>query len=157
MKYIGLLGYPLSHSISPYFQQAAIDYYKLDIIYQAWEKAPTELREVMEKARAASCLGMNVTIPYKRAVLPYMDELDKTVDEIKAVNTIINQKGKLKGYNTDAPGFLKALLQDGDFNPRGKKAVILGCGGAGRAVAFALCWEGISEILFFNRTSDKAR
>lgn len=111
----------------------------------------------MEKARADSCLGMNVTIPYKESVVPYMDEMDKTAREIKAVNTIVNQKGKLKGYNTDAPGFLKALLLDGAFNPRGKKAAILGCGGAGRAIAFALCWGGIDEILIFNRTLEKAR
>lgn len=110
----------------------------------------------MIKARGQSCLGMNVTIPYKEAVVSYLDELDNTAGEIRAVNTIVNEKGKLKGYNTDIPGFLKALLVDGGFNPRRKKAAILGCGGAGRAVAFALCREGVEEIMLFNRTVDRA-
>lgn len=157
MKYIGLLGYPLSHSISPSFQQAALDYYRLEIVYQLWEKSPGELEEAIKKARGDSCYGMNVTIPYKEAVISYLDELDSTAREIRAVNTIVNQKGKLKGYNTDAPGFLKALNQDGGFSPRGRKAAILGCGGAGRAVAFALCWQGIGEILLINRTIEKAQ
>jgi len=157
LKYVGLLGYPLSHSVSPRFQQAALNYHKLDIVYQLWETPPAELAAAMERARAESCVGLNVTIPYKEAVIRYLDELDQTARQIKAVNTIVNKKGKLRGYNTDAPGFLKALRLDGGFDPRGKKAAILGCGGAGRAVSFALCWEGISEIALFNRTEDKAK
>lgn len=156
MKYIGLLGYPLSHSISPAFQQVALDYYKLDVVYQSWERTLDELSEVIKGARALACLGMNVTIPYKTTVASYLDSLDRTAQEIKAVNTIVNLDKKLKGYNTDAAGFLKALKQDGSFNPAGKKAAILGCGGAGRAAAYALCWGGIKELLLLNRTLDKS-
>ena len=107
--YIGLIGYPVGHSVSPYFQQAALDYYKLDIRYEAWETKPEELESTVNGIRQPEKLGANVTVPYKEAVLPLLDEIDDLASSIGAVNTIVKRGGKLVGFNTDAHGFIKAL------------------------------------------------
>jgi shikimate dehydrogenase len=101
--------------------------------------------------------GANVTVPHKEAVKALVDELDPFAKEIGAVNTIVNANGFLKGYNTDAPGFIRALAEDGDFEPKGKCAYILGAGGAARAVAVALAKSGASRIHIANRTAARAK
>ncbi|MFQ5925703.1 MAG: shikimate dehydrogenase family protein, partial [Dehalococcoidia bacterium] len=112
-RYVGLIGYPLGHSVSPSMQQAAFDHYNLDLRYQAWETEPAEFEAVMERVRQPSTLGANVTVPYKETVMPLMDELDDLALAIGAGNTIVNRGGRLVGYNTDAGGFLRALRQEG--------------------------------------------
>ena len=155
--YIALIGYPLGHSISPLFQQAALDYYHLDIEYQAWEVAPEGLAGALEKLRRPENLGANVTIPYKEKALPFLDRLEGQAREIGAVNTIAKEKGALVGYNTDGPAFLKALREKGGLEPRGQDAVLLGAGGAARALAFSLLRAGIRSLTIYNRGLERAR
>ena len=116
-KYIGLIGYPLKHSISPYFQQAALDYYRLDIRYEAWETNPAQLQAAVNDLRKPQNVGANVTVPYKEAVLPLLDKVDDLANSIGAVNTIVKKDDKLLGFNTDAYGFIEALTNEGQLDP----------------------------------------
>jgi shikimate dehydrogenase len=143
---VALLGYPLGHSISPVFQQAAFEYYQLDIHYEPWEVQPYQLEQTVNRLREETHPGANVTIPHKQTVIPLMDSLDDLARQIGAVNTIVNQEEQLIGHNTDAAGFLRALQQEGGFDPKGKVAVILGAGGAARAVSFALVRAKVGSI-----------
>ena len=153
-KFVGLIGHKLGHSISPQFQQAAFDYLNLDVRYEVWETDKDGLSEVIEGLRDPAKLGANVTIPYKEDVLPFLDELNEPARRIGAVNTIVNRDGKLIGYNTDSSGFIRALRQDGGFEPQGKRAIILGAGGVARAVGFALVDAGVMSLSIINRTTD---
>jgi shikimate dehydrogenase len=154
-KFVGLIGHKLSHSISPQFQQAAFDYLGLDIRYEVWETAKDDLPNAMEGLREAAKLGANITIPYKEAVLPLLDDIDNDARRIGAVNTIVNREGKLIGYNTDASGFMRALRDDGAFSPRNKHVVLLGAGGAARAVGFALVDAGVKSLVVLDRTQSR--
>jgi shikimate dehydrogenase len=145
-RYIGLIGYPLRHSVSPYFQQAALDYYQLDIRYEAWETTPAELPEIVKNLRKRQNIGANVTVPYKEMVLPLLDGVDDLASLIGAVNTIVKKGDKLLGYNTDAYGFMEALDKEGRFNPKGKRVVVLGAGGVARAVSFVLLQREIASL-----------
>jgi len=156
-KYVGLIGHKLSHSISPQFQQAAFDYLRLDIRYDVWETSKDDLPQVMEGLRDASKLGANITIPHKEAVLPLLDKMDNDARRIRAVNTVVNREGKLIGYNTDASGFIRALRDDGAFSPRNKRVVLLGAGGAARAVGFALVDAGVKSLIILNRGMERGR
>jgi shikimate dehydrogenase len=156
-KFVGLIGFGLKHSVSPQFQQAAFDYLSLDMRYEVWETAKDELPKEVEGMRDASKLGANVTIPYKEAVLPLLDDVDNDARRIGAVNTIVNRGGKLIGYNTDASGFMRALRDDGAFSPRNKRVVLLGAGGAARAVGFALVDVGVRSLIILNRSVEKGR
>ena len=155
-QYIGLIGYPLKHSLSPDFQQVALDYCRLDIHYQVWETEAENLPSTINRLRQPENLGANVTVPYKEAVLPFIDEADDLASLIGAVNTIVNRDGKLIGSNTDAQGFLKALHDNAKFQPQNKRVVILGAGGAARAVSFALLQEKVSSLAIANRSLARA-
>jgi len=153
--FVGLIGRGLKHSISPLFQQAAFDHLGLDIRYEVWETEQSELPAVVEGIRQPSKLGANVTIPYKEAVLSLLDVVDRDAQRIGAVNTIVNREGKLTGYNTDSTGFLKALEQEGRFNPTGKSAVLLGAGGVARAASYALLGAGIKSLVVTDIITEK--
>jgi shikimate dehydrogenase len=155
-QYINLIGYPLKHSISPDFQQAALDYYNLDIRYRLWEIEANELRNAIEQMRLTENIGANITVPYKERILGLLDEVDNQASLCGAVNTVIKKNGKLIGFNTDISGFTKALHKDGCFEPKYKNALLLGAGGAARAVGFALIQEEISSLTITNRTLDRA-
>jgi shikimate dehydrogenase len=155
-QFIGIIGYPLKHSVSPEFQQAALDYYKLDIRYELWEVKAADLSSAVDRLRQPQNLGANVTIPYKETTLHLLDGADDFSSLIGAVNTVVNRQGKLLGFNTDAYGFLKALHDDAKFKPENKNVVILGAGGAARAVGFALLEERVSSLIIANRTMAKA-
>ncbi len=135
---IGLIGYPIKHSISPRFQQAALDHHRLDIRYELWETEPARLRSVVDDLRKTENVGANVTVPHKEAVLPMLDRVDELVAAVGAVNTIVKEGDDLVGYNTDVYGFLEALNRVKRFDPAGKRVVVLGAGGAARAVGAAL-------------------
>src|SRR4030042_1883389 len=154
-KYVGIIGHRLKHSISPQFQQAAFDYLNLDVRYGVWETDKEGLPDVIEGLRDPSKLGANVTIPYKENIIPFLDELNELARRIGAVNAIVNRDGKLIGYNTDGTGFIRALRQDGGFEPKDKRAVILGAGGAARAVGFALVDAGVTSLSIINRTTER--
>lgn len=156
-RYIGLIGYPLKHSISPYFQQAALDYYRLDIRYEAWETDPAQLHDIVNNLRKPQNVGANVTVPYKEAVLPLLDEVDDLASSIGAVNTIVKKDDRLLGFNTDAYGFIEALDKEGHFDPEGKQVVILGAGGVARAVGFVLVQRKVTSLAITDGISERAR
>ena len=134
-----------------------MDYYQLDIRYQAWETAPQKLEATIAKLREPQNLGANVTVPHKEAVLPLLDEVDDPASLMGAVNTIVKRDDRLLGFNTDAHGFLQALHKERHFEPQGKQVVILGAGGVARAVCFALVREKASSLLILNRSLARAR
>jgi len=156
-RYIGLIGYPIKHSISPYFQQAALDYYQLDICYEAWETEPAQLQDIVNNLRKPQNVGANVTTPHKEAVLPLLNEVDDLALSIGAVNTIVKKGDRLLGFNSDAYGFIEVLDKEGHFDPEGKRVVILGAGGAARAVGFALVQKNASSLVIINRTFERAQ
>lgn len=153
----GIFGYPLAHSLSPAFQQAAFNHYGLDARYLAWETPPDALAAEVAKLRGGDFIGANVTIPHKQAVMALLDEVDPLAAAIGAVNTIVKRGGRLVGYNTDAHGFMRALKEDAAFEPSGRRALLLGAGGAARAAAFALCQEGAASLVIANRTLERAK
>ncbi len=151
-----MIGYPLGHSVSPAFQQAALDHYGLKMTYERWETPPERADWRFGGLRPKDVLGANVTVPYKEFAFRFADDLDEMARRIGAVNTIVNIGGRLTGYNTDAPGFLRAVREDGGFDPTGLPALVLGAGGAARALAFALAEAGAAPIFIANRTADRA-
>jgi shikimate dehydrogenase len=153
---LGLIGYPLKHSISPYFQQAALDFYRLDIRYEAWETIPVELPAVVKNLRNPENLGANVTVPYKETVLSLLDAVDDLACSIGAVNTIVKKGNKLVGANTDAHGFIEALDRERHFDPRGKRVVMLGAGGVARAVSFVLLQRKIASLAITDGVFERA-
>ena len=118
-KLVGIFGYPLAHSISPAFQQAAFDSYSMDVRYEAWPVPPDELEREFGKLRAEPYMGANVTVPHKQHVMALIDAIDPVAARIGAVNTIVRSGENLTGYNTDATGFIRSLREKGDFEPRG--------------------------------------
>ena len=155
-QFIGVIGYPLKHSVSPDFQQAALDYCKLDIRYEAWEVKADDLPSAINRLRQPQNLGANITVPYKEAVIRLLDRIDDFAGLVGAVNTVVNRDGRLVGFNTDAAGFLKALREDASFEPENKEVLILGAGGAARAVSFALLQEKVNTLIIANRSLAKA-
>ncbi len=156
-RYIGLIGHPLKHSISPYFQQVALDYYRLDIRYEAWETDPAQLRDIVNNLRKPQNIGANVTVPYKETVLPLLDEVDDLANSIGAVNTIVKKDDRLVGFNTDAYGFIEALGKEGHFTPQQKRVVVLGAGGVARAVSFALVERKVASLAVTDGIFERAR
>ena len=152
-----LIGYPLEHSISPVFQQAAFDYCHLDTLYKKWEVEPSGLERAIDLIRQPSCLGANVTIPYKEAVIPLLDGLEGLAPDIGAVNTIVKKGNRLIGYNTDAGGFLRSLREKGGFDPKGKKVAMIGAGGVARAIGFMLVRSGIQSLAIFDIDLERTR
>ncbi len=154
MKQVGLVGYPISHSLSPFMQQAAFDALNIDAKYVLWETTQEQLAGKIASLRSPSVLGANVTIPYKETVLQLVDECDSFAARIGAINTIVNRDGRLFGYNTDTQGFITALLEFDayPFDCAGKKVVILGTGGAARAAAMGLLENEVSEVVLLGRT-----
>jgi shikimate dehydrogenase len=152
----GVIGQSLRHSISAVFQQAAFDTLGLDVYYHAWELAPEALAVHLARLTQPDALGSNVTIPYKLAVLPYLARRDPLVEQIGASNTLVNEDGQLAGYNTDVGGFLRALRDDGGFDPVGADVLLLGAGGAARAVAVALLGAGVGRLWLANHHRRRA-
>ena len=154
---VGIFGYPLAHSISPFFQQAAFDYYSLPVEYLAWPTPPDRLEGEVRKLRDAHYLGANVTVPHKERVTAYLNDVDPWARAVGAVNTIVKEDDRLVGYNTDSYGFIKSLKERGQFEPRDKRVLLLGAGGAARAAAFGLADEGIASLTIANRTFGRAQ
>lgn len=152
---IALFGYPLSHSISPAFQQAAFDSLSIDACYSARPTPPEGLAAEVEKLRAGDHLGANVTIPHKERIRACLDRLDPWAESVGAVNTIVKEDGRLVGHNTDGYGFLRSLEERGGFSPEGKSVLLLGAGGAARAAVFALAERGAGRVLIANRTVER--
>ncbi len=149
---LGIIGFPIGHSISPAFQQAALDHLGIDADYQAWEVDPEGVGEFLQALRQPDKLGINVTVPHKETVIPFLDEMDEGAREAGAVNTVVHREGRLIGYNTDSHGFLQALREARNFRCEGRRVLVLGAGGAARGVVLALIREGVSDLVIANRT-----
>ncbi len=153
---LGIIGHPIGHSISPAFQQAALDHLGIDGTYEPWDVAPDAVEAFVQGLREPEVLGINVTVPHKEAVVPFLDEVDDWAATAGAVNTIVNRQGRLTGHNTDGVGFLGALQDGGGFDPRGKRVLILGAGGAARGVVLALARARSGPLVVANRTAERA-
>jgi len=154
-KIIGIIGENIENSLSPLIHNQIILKHSLNFCYLPFQVTETNLDKTIQGIKALNIKGVNITFPYKEKVIEFLDELEESARRIGAVNTIVNNKGFLTGYNTDVIGFKKSLQEDGKFTIKGEKAVILGAGGAARAVVYALLEEGIEEISIFNRTLEK--
>ena len=156
-KRMFLIGHPVGHSVSPAFQQAALDHLSIDARYEAIDVPESSLPAAVDSLRSPDVLGANVTVPHKEAVIPLLDEVVDDARLIGAVNTIQNRNGTLVGHNTDARGFLRSLHEEAQFDPKGKQALVLGAGGSAKAVTVALAGEGVERIVVANRTQERAR
>jgi len=145
----GVIGDPIEHTMSPAMHNAAFAQVGLDYVYIPFRVKKEGLGQAIDGMRGLNIRGLNVTIPHKVTVIPLLDKLDPLAEKIGAVNTITSDDGVLTGYNTDAGGFLQALLTRG-IEPKGKKIVILGAGGASRAISFILAERG-SNLVILNR------
>lgn len=156
MKRVFLIGDPIAHSLSPAMHNAAFENIGLDVRYELLETPPHKLREAIARVRADDCLGANVTIPHKESVIEYLDEADAWARTIGSVNTLFKRDGKLIGASTDGEGFLHAL-RDARVEVQNARVVILGAGGAARAVVFALARANVASIAILNRTPARAQ
>jgi shikimate dehydrogenase len=152
---VGLIGWPVEHSLSPVMHNAAFDTLGLNWHYVPLAVRPGQVKTAIRGLAALGFRGANVTVPYKQAVLPFLDEITDTARAIGAVNTIVVQHGRFFGHNTDCHGFL-AALRDAGFEPNERRALVLGAGGAARAVVYALA-QSDCAVTVYNRTTERAR
>ena len=151
----GVIGDPIEHSLSPVIHNAAFADLGLESVFLAFRVKPAEIGNAVNGMRALGIHGLNVTMPHKTTVIPHLDEVDKIARFLNAVNTIHNKNGKLWGFNTDGVGALKALRENG-VDPKGKKVLLLGAGGASRAIAYTIAHEA-DELVILNRTVKPAK
>ena len=152
---LGVIGWPIAHSLSPVLQNAAIVKAGLDYNYTALPVAPEKLAEAVTGLKALNYRGWNVTIPHKTNIMPLLDGIDEDARIIGAVNTVVNDAGRLKGFNTDCRGFMGALTKR-QVVLKGEKVVLLGAGGAARAVIWGLIKAGANEVVLGVRNPAKA-
>ncbi|PIS30253.1 shikimate dehydrogenase [Candidatus Saganbacteria bacterium CG08_land_8_20_14_0_20_45_16] len=155
-KIVGLIGHPLGHSLSPLMHNAAFKELGLDFEYKLFDVSLNELAQKVKELRGKKFAGFNITIPYKEKVMELIDEVVENAKVIGAVNTIVNDNGKLIGYNTDGPGFVESLRDDAGVNPQGLNAVVLGAGGASRAILVTLAEEKANSIIVTDIDQEKA-
>ena len=161
-RIIGVIGYPVSHSRSPQMHNAAIADLGLDFAYLPFAVKPQDLAHAIHGFKAQQVVGINVTIPHKQTVIPLIDQLSTQASLIGAVNTLVFENNQVYGHNTDADGFIRSMqetinLSKFELPSHNTKAVILGSGGASRAIVVALALNGIREIIIANRTEAKAK
>lgn len=154
-RLIALLGKPVRHSKSPYMHNKAFEFLNLDFAYMAFEIENKELGKSIEAMRTLDVKGFNITMPYKEEVMKYLDGVDDEAKVIGSVNTVVNHNGKFIGYNTDGKGFIKSLNRN-KVEFKDEKLVIIGAGGAGKAIAIQLAFESAGEIVIANRSIEKA-
>lgn len=153
-KVVGIFGNPIEHTLSPPMQNAAFRELGLDYCYIPFLVKEERLKDAVEAIRALNIRGVNITIPHKEAVISYLDEVSEEAKYIGAVNTVLNEEGILKGFNTDAFGFIKSLEEE-NISLRNKSILLLGAGGAAKAVAYGVLKEG-ANLFMFNRTPSRA-
>lgn len=152
----GLIGDPVEHTMSPAIHNTLAAELSENLVYVPFHVPDGKLREAVEGAFALNLLGCNVTVPYKSQVIPFLKEIDPLAEKIGAVNTLVRVQDGFKGYNTDMPGLLKAMCEDG-VRLEGERVLVLGAGGVARAVAMMLSEQGASQIIVLNRTLEKAK
>ena len=141
---------PIKHSISPFIHNTAFEATSTNGVYLAWEVKGTDLAETVANIRRYQMFGINLSMPYKEQVIPYLDQLSEEACLIGAVNTVVNREGTLIGYNTDGKGFFKSLPS---FKISRKRLVLLGAGGAAKAILAQAILDGVSQISVFVRSS----
>ena len=153
-KVVGVIGHPIEHSMSPPMHNNAFKQLDMDWVYVAFHVLPENIGKLMESCKTLDIKGLNVTIPHKTAVIPFLDEIDPIAEKIGAVNTIQFKNGISKGYNTDGLGAIKSLQKHTSLE--GKNVLILGAGGASKAISFTLINENINSLTIANRSQDNA-
>ncbi len=155
-KVYGLLGYPVAHTFSPPLHNAAFQATHTEAVYLPFAVHPDDLKTAIEGIRSLQIAGVNVTVPHKVKVLPYLDEITPTAKRVGAVNTIRNDQGKLTGTNTDGLGLIRSLAAL-SFSPKNQTILILGAGGSTRSILVALAEAQAKQIFLVNRTMAKAQ
>ncbi|MFV9510976.1 shikimate dehydrogenase [Tepidibacillus sp. LV47] len=153
---IGLIGHPVSHSKSPEMHNGMFAKLDLNYVYLAFDVPPSHLKEAIEGMKALKIKGFNVTIPHKVEVMKYLDQVSEEAKQIGAVNTIVNDEGRLIGYNTDGIGYLRSLIEETGVQLKGKRVLILGAGGAARAIGYTIANSPIGQLTIINRDQNKA-
>jgi shikimate dehydrogenase len=154
-KVCAVIGDPVEHSLSPIMHNAAFQHLKLDFVYVAFRVKKEELKDAVRGIRSLNIKGLNVTMPHKTAIIKYLNDIDPAAEAIGSVNTVLNKDGRLIGFSTDGVGALNAL-KNNQIEPKGKKLLLLGAGGAARAIAFQFAPE-VEELRILNRTGGKAK
>jgi shikimate dehydrogenase len=152
----GLIGYPVSHSLSPLMQNRAFHALDLSCYYGLFEVLPQFFPQALAGIKALGIKGVNITIPYKQRVLEHLDFIDPAAAAIGAVNTVINDGERLTGYNTDGEGAMLSLKKEASIDPLGLKFIIFGSGGACRAVAYTLALKGAKKIIIAGRRESQS-
>lgn len=156
-RIVGIIGDPIEHSRSPQMHNAAFAKADLDYVYVPFHVRPDDLADAIAGFKALNIVGINVTLPHKQAVIPYLTSISREAEFIGAVNTLTFVDGEIHGDNTDASGVLRALEENGDTSvPVGRDVVVLGAGGSARAVVVALAFAGVASITIANRTVERA-
>jgi shikimate dehydrogenase len=153
----GVIGDPVRHSKSPVMLNRAFQESGINGVYGAFHVTPDRLGDAIAGIRALGFRGLNVTIPHKIEVMAYLDEIDEGARAVGAVNTIVNDGGRLTGFNTDGIGYVRSLKEEAEPELAGKKIVVVGCGGAARGIVWALTRERPHSIMLVNRTAERAR
>jgi len=154
-KLLALIGHPVAHSLSPVFQNAALQYLRLPFVYLAFDIPEDRLEEAVRAFRVLGVLGFNVTVPHKEAICPLLDALEGEAKLLHSVNTVVARDGKFLGYNTDVYGFAKSLEEE-NVEVQGKTFLLFGAGGTARSVLFVLARKGVGKVLITNRTKSRA-
>src|SRR5436309_3391567 len=154
---LGVLGDPVAHSLSPQTQNAALKACKIDMQYARFQISPDELRSALDLIRELNFVGVNLTTPHKIAASKLMDEIDDNVRRIGAINTVKVDNAKLRGYNTDGKGFARAVRKEFVVDLRDLRVMIMGAGGAARAIALQCAKENCERLVIANRTLEKAQ
>ncbi|WP_018923684.1 shikimate dehydrogenase [Salsuginibacillus kocurii] len=155
-KLFALLGSPVEHSMSPLMHNRAFNRLNLPHRYHAFDVEPDKLGEAVESLKVLGVAGWNVTVPHKVSIMEHLDEIDEEAEKIGAVNTVVNENGRLFGSNTDGQGYLDSLLDETGPALKEMRVLIIGAGGAARAVTTVLSRFGVKEIVVTNRTYEKA-
>ncbi|RJQ44659.1 MAG: shikimate dehydrogenase [Nitrospiraceae bacterium] len=153
-KIIGIFGSPIEHTLSPAMHNSAFAAMGLDMCYIPFRVHPEDLPDAVKAVRGLNLTGVNVTVPHKENVIPLLDEIDSEASFIGAVNTVVNSDRKLKGYNTDGRGFMNSLSEAG-ISVEGKDVLVIGTGGASRAISYYLT-EQASRLLLYDIDRPKA-
>jgi shikimate dehydrogenase len=151
----GVIGEPIEHTLSPLMHNAAFEALKLDYVFLAFRVKPAEVESAVNGMRALNIRGLNVTMPHKSTVIKHLDRVDLSAQIVNSVNTLLNKENLLFGFNTDGVGAFKALKENG-VELKGRKVLLLGAGGAARAIAYTMAKEA-DELAVLNRTVKQAQ
>ncbi len=157
MNVVGIVGHPIGHSASPKMHNAVYAHLNLDYTYVPFDVVPETLEQAVKGLRALQVSGVNVTVPLKERIIPFLDELDGEAKTIGAVNTVLNKNGRLIGYNTDGLGFIFSLKECHQFDFSSKRVVVIGAGGTAKAIVTKCMVEPMASLTVINRNLSRAQ